>query len=90
VGIWNRHTYATYAPAGQVICNRCHSNIPGSKLPDGGMTAGCYVVTGTGGWAEYAKPGEQFVCDGCMWADPAYQAVYGVHSNAYQAGSCTA
>ena len=54
------------------------------------MTAGYYVVTGTGGWAEYAKPGEQFVCDACMWADPAYQAIYGVHSNAYQAGSCTA
>ena len=52
------------------------------------MTAGYYDVR-AGGWAECAKPGEQFVCDACMWADPAYQAIYGVHRHAYQAGSDT-
>jgi hypothetical protein len=53
------------------------------------MTAGYYDVR-SGGWAEYAQPGEQFVSDPCIWAHPAFVAVYGVHSNAHQAGSCTA
>jgi hypothetical protein len=66
-------------PQGEVTCSRCHEVIPGSKLPDGTMTAGYYVVEPGSGWQEYAKPGEQYLCDGCMWADPRYIAVYGKH-----------
>lgn len=64
---------------GAVTCSRCHTNLPGSVLPDGVMTAGYYDVRGTGGWADYANPGEQFICDSCMWADPRYIAVHGLH-----------
>jgi hypothetical protein len=59
-------------PVGEVTCSRCHTVLPGSKLPDGGMTAGYYDVRGTNGWADYANPGEQYLCDTCMWADPRY------------------
>ena len=64
---------------GEVTCSRCHTNLPGSKLPDGGMTAGYYDVRGTDGWADYANPGEQYLCDSCMWADPRYIAIHGKH-----------
>jgi len=56
------------------VCSRCHKDT-GSPLPDGGMTAGYYVAAG---WPEFANPGEVYICDACMWADPRYQAVYGI------------
>jgi hypothetical protein len=61
---------------GEVDCDRCLRNVSNSRLPDGGMTAGYYVVTGQSGWAEFANPGEQYVCDACMWSDPRYAASY--------------
>nr|WP_143838143.1 hypothetical protein [Nitrospira cf. moscoviensis SBR1015] len=39
------------------------------------MTAGYYVAEA---WQKYANPGEVYICDSCMWADPRYIADYGV------------
>jgi hypothetical protein len=61
-----------------LMCSRCSKLLDG-PVPDGTtMTAGYYDVRGQSSWAYFAKPGEQFVCDGCMWKDPAYKAIYGV------------
>jgi hypothetical protein len=62
-----------------MLCSRCSKLLDG-PFPDGGMTAGYYDVRGQGGWAYFAKTGERFVCDACMWADPAYKAIYGVQN----------
>lgn len=59
-------------------CSRCHKTIPGSAHHTHGMTAGYYDVRGNS-WSEFARPGEEQVCDACMWADPKFIAVYGVH-----------
>jgi hypothetical protein len=67
---------------GEVNCDRCHTNLPDTTLPDGGMTAGYYDVS-SGDWAKLANHGEQYVCDGCMWADPRYVTIYGHHLDAW-------
>lgn len=41
------------------------------------MTAGYYVAAA---WSAFTNPGELYVCESCMWADPRYIAVYGRHS----------
>ncbi len=65
------------------VCSRCNKDT-GSPLLDGGMTAGYYHVEGTNGWGQFANPGEVFICDACMWADPRYIAVYGIHPTTFQ------
>ena len=58
-----------------IICDRCKEEIKGAKPPESGsMTAGYYL-----GWTEFMDPGENIICDSCMWKDPRYIAVYGVH-----------
>ena len=42
------------------------------------VTMGGYDVSGEP-WSHFANEHEQFICDPCMFADPRYQAVYGVH-----------
>jgi hypothetical protein len=54
-------------------CDRCKRDIKDFRQPDaGGMTAGYYYR-----WFDFTDPGEEVVCDECMWADPRYIAVYG-------------
>lgn len=55
----------------RVICNRCHRPVDGMKIP-GVATGGFYETIG-GPWAKYARPGENILCDECMWSDPDYQ-----------------
>lgn len=60
----------------EVVCSRCGHPVAHSRRPQGfGMTAGYYVVAA---WRDFCNPGEVYVCDACMWADPRYRAIYGV------------
>lgn len=56
------------------VCSRCDKPIKDFRPPDGGMTAGYYLASG---WKRYANPGETYICDACMWSDPAYIVDYG-------------
>lgn len=64
-----------------VRCDRCGKMVEGARIPmpDGSVyfTAG-FFETGGLPWSQMADEGENIVCDACMWADPRYQAVYGV------------
>lgn len=66
-----------------VTCSRCGKDtgepIPG---PDTVFTAGFYVVR-EGYWAEFAKPGEEYLCDACMWVTPEYIKRYGKMETSY-------
>lgn len=53
-------------------CSRCHRDL-GTYDPSESFTSGFYVVE-SGRWSRYANVGERFLCDACMWADPAYLA----------------
>jgi hypothetical protein len=54
-------------------CDRCKEVIKDFHQPTaGGMTAGYYYR-----WYDFMDPGEEVVCDACMWADPRYIAAYG-------------
>jgi hypothetical protein len=57
-----------------VHCDRCKKEVEGFIDEAGGMSAGVYVD-----WMDFFNPGEHIVCDACMWADPRYIAIYGVH-----------
>ncbi len=58
-----------------VYCDRCKKRVSGARPPEGDMpfTIGYYQE-----WPLYMSPGEMHVCEPCMWADPNFQAVYGV------------
>jgi hypothetical protein len=56
-------------------CDRCAQLIDGIQGP--GYTGGYYDVRLPSSWSQFAVADEHFVCDGCMWADPRYIAVYG-------------
>jgi hypothetical protein len=58
-----------------VECSECHAFV--AKSPEGALTAGYYEISGESGWAEFAKPGQEILCDKCMWATEGYQRVYG-------------
>ena len=64
-----------------VVCSRCRFAILGSNeesdLRDS-FTCGYYIVTRGSNWNRFAHPGEKYLCDSCMWADPRFQEVYGV------------
>jgi hypothetical protein len=55
-------------------CSRCRKVVDREPFPRTGMTAGYYDVQGDPSyeWGCYARPGEKFLCDSCMWADPKY------------------
>lgn len=56
-------------------CSRCQTVLRHFVPPDEcEMTAGYYLASA---WPQYANPGEIYICDACMWADPRYVAVYG-------------
>ncbi len=63
-----------------VVCDRCKKTIHGMKNEL--ATGGFYEVGPTGkAWGEFANPGENIVCDDCMWHDPRYIAVHGKRFN---------
>ena len=57
-----------------IDCSRCGRIIESPSPEPGECTAGYYVASG---WPQFANPGEVYICDACMWADPRYIAVYG-------------
>lgn len=64
-----------------VLCARCGKKVDSEFDPKQVMTAGYYYVGGeANGWADIAgtKPGEDFLCDACMWATPGYIKIYGI------------
>jgi hypothetical protein len=58
-------------------CCRCQKLVENEVHVMGGMTAGYYDVRGNA-WEQFSNPGEDFICDACMWSDPRYIAVYGI------------
>ena len=65
-----------------IKCDRCgkivHGVIivPASNMPK--ITGGFYDVT-EGIWQQFAKEGEQNVCDRCIWEDPEFIKLYPVN-----------
>jgi hypothetical protein len=59
-----------------VHCDRCKKAVEGCEGE--GWTGGFYDVSPGTCWSKFARPYETVVCDECMWADPAYIAIYGV------------
>jgi hypothetical protein len=60
-----------------IVCDRCHIPILDAQPPNGdNFTAGYYTRAG---WERFMDPGEQNVCDRCMWADPRYIEIHGRH-----------
>lgn len=54
-------------------CDRCHKVVDREPFPNT-RTAGYYDVTGDPNveWGCYARPGEKYVCDSCLWSDPKF------------------
>jgi hypothetical protein len=61
-------------PRRTVDCSRCGKIIDSPPPEPSEMTAGYYIAAGH---QQFANPGEVYVCDACMWADPRYIAVHG-------------
>lgn len=65
----------------EIVCDRCEKTVNGIVIEASAgipkVTGGFYDVTGTG-WNEFAREGEQMVCDSCMWCDPKYVERYSV------------
>jgi hypothetical protein len=62
-----------------IVCDRCGSNVHGVIIQEENvpkMTGGFYDVTAADGWHEFAREGEQNICDLCMWQDPQFLAKY--------------
>lgn len=55
----------------RVQCSRCRRMVDGARSEV--ATAGFYDAAG---WAKYADPGEEIICDECMFADSRYLADY--------------
>lgn len=59
----------------KIECDRCHEKVEGEIYEE--FSSGVYVVEEGWCWHKFAKPGENIVCDECMWSDPRYQRIYG-------------
>ena len=55
-------------------CGRCHKIVEQEPFNPRGFTAGYYDVQGDPNveWGCYARPGEKYLCDSCMWSDPKF------------------
>ncbi len=65
-------------------CSRCHKVVDREPFPaSDGMTAGYYNVQGDPNveWGCYARPGEKYLCDACMWIDPKFIKRRGYNAN---------
>jgi hypothetical protein len=63
-----------FNPIKYVFCARCKDRFPKSKSA---FTAGYYDCSGDSYWAKFVNPGEDIVCDECIWATESYQKIYG-------------
>lgn len=61
----------------EVKCDRCGRMIRGFRDPQ--ATISFYDVT-TNHWKALGRPGEQVICDLCMWTDPLYITRHGRRS----------
>jgi hypothetical protein len=57
------------------LCDRCKEQIRGERSKR--FTSGFYLVGPEYYWHKYSLPGEEFLCDECMWSDPRYILDYG-------------
>lgn len=60
----------------EITCDRCKRTVQGLiiETTDGNLTGGFYDMEG---WKEFARSeSEKYVCDRCMWQDPAFIAAY--------------
>lgn len=64
-------------PRVTVQCDRCGMMVDG--YADDHATAGFYQVREGSLWARYARLGEQYLCDTCVYEDPRYIRDYGAH-----------
>lgn len=73
--VWAGNRPSPHTPR-EGFCCRCKQAIDGFRAPsrESNFTAGYYHIGGI--WEKYANPGEKYVCDICMWADPRYIADY--------------
>ena len=55
-------------------CSRCHKIVEQEPFHKSGMTVGYYNVQGDPNveWGCYARPGEKYVSDSCLWSDPKF------------------
>ena len=59
----------------KLTCDRCHANFEGFKTEH--FTAGYYEMDA---WSDFRQsPEEQKVCDECMFKNPKYIEIYGIH-----------
>lgn len=77
-GSFNHYVRDTRTPSSEA-CSRCRKPIEGFAPPQDGMTAGYYLAAA---WPDFAKVGEHYICDHCMWSDPHYIEWYGRNSPA--------
>lgn len=61
-----------------VICSRC-KEVLRDVIKTDTFTGGYYEVH-KGYWSKFAKPGEQILCDACMFKDEGYIEEFGKHS----------
>lgn len=61
-----------------VQCARCKKHIDSEFDPRDSICAGFYWIGPGSMWNEFAKPGEEFICDECLWTSPEYIAKFGV------------
>ena len=52
-----------------IRCDRCKQWVEGEIWDIG--TSGVYK-----GWKKYMDPGEDVICEACMWSDPRYKKVF--------------
>ena len=64
----------------KITCDRCGEVVEGviDRGSNGDIitTGGYYIVSEGSSWNEYQKDDEEYVCDACMHADPAYKKLY--------------
>lgn len=58
-----------------IHCDRCGQDKEGSV--DLYFSSGCYVVYGLSYWTKFSRPGENIICDDCMWEEEEYIAEFG-------------
>lgn len=54
----------------RLICDRCHQKIDGRW--DSEFSSGFYIIHEYSPWKKYGRPGEEVLCDNCMFEDPQY------------------
>lgn len=63
-----------------VTCSRCSAEVDGILTDE--FSGGFYVVSEGTPWHRFARDGEVYLCDPCMWATPEYAEIYPSDSEA--------